>query len=165
MVQPVASQCLDSRAGHRTEADVHGVRAQHGGDGQPQIGDAGVVSGDVGECLDETGMPGHDLEYQFGQVDLRQHLLHPAPQVDQRRWVGDRDQRGDVQLAVLVDRGGGVGVQPGGDLAVHLVQPGRIPGEKRPRLHRQIQRIHARVAGLLPHLTREQVCPGVTPPQ
>ena len=113
----------------------------------------------------KPGMPGHDLEYQFGQVDLRQHLLHPAPQVDQRRRVGDRDQRGDVQLAVLVDSGGGVGVQPGGDLAVHLVQPGRMPGEQRPRLHRQIQRIHACVAGLLPRLTREQVCPGVTPPR
>jgi hypothetical protein len=53
----------------------------------------------------------HDItsKHQFGQIDLRHHLLHPVAQINQRRRVRHRDQGGDVQFAVF-DKSGRLGV-------------------------------------------------------
>lgn len=111
VVEPVAGQRLHTGAGHRFETHVHRVRAQHRRDRQPEIGDAGVVSGGMGERLGETGHPRRDFEDQLGQVDLGDHPLDPTAQIDQRRRVGNRFERDQVQLAVLVDGRRAVPVQ------------------------------------------------------
>ncbi|WP_368680268.1 hypothetical protein [Rhodococcus opacus] len=50
-------------------------------------------------------MPRHHLEHQLGRIGLRHHALHPPAQIDQRRRVRDRDQRGVMQLSFVIDGG------------------------------------------------------------
>jgi hypothetical protein len=88
-----------------------------------------------------------------------------APQIDQRRWVGHRLERGQMQLAALIDGRGAVPTQPRRHLPVGGVQGGRVVGEQRCRLGRQAQRVHAGLAGAFPRLAREQLVAGITPPR
>ncbi|SKU01982.1 Uncharacterised protein [Mycobacteroides abscessus subsp. massiliense] len=163
--QPIPGQGVDTRRCHRFEPDVHRIGTEHGRHRQAEVGDAGLVARGVGERLGETGMPAHHLRDQFRQVHTRDHRLHPAAQVDQRRGLGLGVQRGDVQFAVGVDAGWGVLAQPCGQLPISGLQRRRVIGQQLRRRGGQAQRVHAGVTRSLPGFACQQVRPRVAPPR